>query len=291
VLTAIDHVILPVGSLAEGAAPFERLGMNLTPVTRRPALGTENRAMFSGGNGTEFYLELLAVHDRAAAESAGRDDLLAALRRPAALWQVVFATEDLDGLKARLSNAGVGSSVRHVLRDDGAPFCDLLTPGENAAGCEFAVIEYAEDDESRRRRHADSGLYEHGLALRRLDHLAAIVKDLDGATRFWTDVLGVPVFGEVPMGTAGVIRQMKVGDAILELIGATAPDSPLRARPQGLISMCAFEVADLAAAVATARERGFTCPDPAPGPLPGTRVASVPGNELSGMTLQLLEYV
>jgi methylmalonyl-CoA/ethylmalonyl-CoA epimerase len=291
VLTAIDHVILPVNSLPEGSAPFERLGMNLTPVTRRPALGSENRAMFSGGSGTEFYVELLAVHDRAAAEAAGRTDLLAALGRPPALWQVVFATEDLDGLKASLSDAGVSSSVRDVPRDDGTPFCNFLTPGENAAGCDFAVIEYAEDAATRRRRHADAGLYEHGLALRRLDHLAAIVPDIDEATRFWTDVLGVAVFGEVPMGTAAVIRQMKVGDAILELIGATAPDSPLRSRPAGLISMCAFEVADLAAAVAGARERGFTCPDPAPGPLPGTRVASVPGNELSGMTLQLLEYV
>jgi hypothetical protein len=55
--------------------------------------------------------------------------------------------------------------------------------------------------------------------------------------------------------------------------------------------MVAVEVPDLAAAVEHVRAAGFTAPDPAPGVLPGTRTASIPGGELSGMSLQLLEYV
>jgi hypothetical protein len=84
---------------------------------------------------------------------------------------------------------------------------------------------------------------------------------------------------------------MKIGDAIVELLGPDSPESPLASRPPGLSSMAAWEVGDLDAAVALARERGFTPSEPATGVLPGTRVATIPGAELSGVGMQLLEYV
>ena len=93
------------------------------------------------------------------------------------------------------------------------------------------------------------------------------------------------------MGGMRDLSLAAVGNAIFELIGPTAADSPIAQRPEGLISMCAFEVPDLAGAVETLRQRGFTSGDPATGPQPRTRVASIPAPELSGMTLQLLEYV
>jgi hypothetical protein len=49
-------------------------------------------------------------------------------------------------------------------------------------------------------------------------------------------------------------------------------------------------VPDLDAAVRQARAAGFTAPDPAPGVLPGTRVATIRGPELAGVNLQLLQY-
>ena len=70
-----------------------------------------------------------------------------------------------------------------------------------------------------------------------------------------------------------------------------SPDSPLAARPPGLSRMVAFEVDDLDAAVEQARARGFDVPDGRDGILPGTRVASIAANQLSGLTLQLLEYI
>jgi 4-hydroxyphenylpyruvate dioxygenase-like putative hemolysin len=88
-----------------------------------------------------------------------------------------------------------------------------------------------------------------------------------------------------------VINQMRVGDVNLELLGPATPESPLAARPPGPASMTAFEVPDVAAAVAHARAAGFTAPDPAPGPLPGTLTATIPGTQLSGLGLQLLQYV
>jgi catechol 2,3-dioxygenase-like lactoylglutathione lyase family enzyme len=142
-------------------------------------------------------------------------------------------------------------------------------------------------------RHAtavQAGLLDHAFPLRRLDHLAVVAHDLEGRTRFWAEVLGVPVAGEV-VTPAMVIRQLRVGDGVLELLGPASPDGPLRQRPPGLVSMASWEVPDLDAAVAQAWAAGFSVPDPAAGVLPGTRVATVPGAELAGVNLQMLQYV
>ena len=89
-----------------------------------------------------------------------------------------------------------------------------------------------------------------------------------------------------------VIRQLRIGDAILELLGPASPESPFAGRPAALASMAAWEVAGpLADAVALARERGFTVSDPEAGVIPGTRRASIPVGELGGVGMQLLEYV
>ncbi|MCE9532072.1 MAG: VOC family protein [Planctomycetes bacterium] len=130
----------------------------------------------------------------------------------------------------------------------------------------------------------------HPFPIRRLDHLAAVAHDLEAQCRFWTDVLGVPLFGEVRTPTL-VIRQFKIGDAIFELLGPASADSPIHKRPPGLISMVSLEVANLEASAAQARAAGFTISDPAPGALPRTRTATIPAAEASGLNILLFEYV
>lgn len=44
----LDHVVLPVPSLAAAAEPFERLGLRLTLPAAHPGFGTENRVFFVG---------------------------------------------------------------------------------------------------------------------------------------------------------------------------------------------------------------------------------------------------
>jgi catechol 2,3-dioxygenase-like lactoylglutathione lyase family enzyme len=152
------------------------------------------------------------------------------------------------------------------------------------------MIQYPEDGPTRHARHTEAGLHNHAFPLKRLDHLAAIAPDLETATGFWTETLGVPVWGEVRT-PAVIVRQMRIGDAIFELLGPATPESPMASRPPGLISMAAFEVPDLDAAVAQARAAGFTPTEPATGVLPGTRTATIPAGELSGLSMQLLQYV
>jgi hypothetical protein len=83
---------------------------------------------------------------------------------------------------------------------------------------------------------------------------------------------------------------MGVGDVDVELLKPTSPSSPLACLSPGLLPMVAFEVDDIGAAVALARTRGFTVPDPVPGVLPGTLVTSLPSDATAGLGFQLMQY-
>jgi catechol 2,3-dioxygenase-like lactoylglutathione lyase family enzyme len=290
-IEAIDHVILPVESLA-AAAPFERLGLRLTPPMRHANLGTENRVCFTGSPGQVFYFELLATVSPEAATAGAMDaGMRALLERTGSLALVMLRVADMGAALAELAGKGLHLDSYEVHGGEGQKICDVaLLPNAERAGTPLALVAYTTARNESLPARLNAGLLDHAFPLKRLDHLAAIAPDLDAATRFWADVLGVPVFGEVKSPTT-IIRQMKMGDAIFELLGPATPDSPLSQRPPGLISMVAMEVPDLEAAVQQARAAGFTTPDPATGVLPGTRTASIPATELSGLTLQLLEYV
>lgn len=287
----IDHVVLPVKSLADASAAYERLGLTLTPTTRHAGLGTENRVFHVGEGPNDFYVELLAIHDPEAARRSPRTATYQqAIEEGRGLARLMLGTPDIAGTVASLKAKGIQANVESVSREGGAKICDtaaLDVPGLNVTA---GLIQYVESREASYARRAAAGSFQHDFPLKRLDHLASAAPDLEGATRGWSEVLGVPVFGEI-RGTGIVIRQMKIGDAIVELLGPDGPDSRMAGRPPGLSSMCAFEVPDLEAAVALAAEKGFTPSAPNKGILPGTRVASIPGTQLFGMGLQLLEYV
>lgn len=141
------------------------------------------------------------------------------------------------------------------------------------------------------RQGSPSHVQHHAFPLLRLDHLAAITPDLEVPSRVWTEVLGVPIVGEVQVADPPMtIRQLGIGDAILELLGDPTTSGPLRQRPPGLISMASWEVDDLEGVVTLARAAGFTVSDPVVGALPGTRIATIPGEELAGLRMQLLQY-
>jgi len=286
-IESIDHVVVPVRSLEASGEPFERLGLKLTAETRHRGRGTSNRVFFVGGESNEFNVELLGVHD---AEFANPLYTGAIERGGGTIARLMLRTTGIRGTIEKLARHGGASVLEQVAREDGTPICEVAEVQGAYLGFPAGIIQYAEARGSAHARHVASGLLGHRFPLKRLDHLAAMAPDLEAATRWWGEVLGVPVFGEV-RAPGIIIRQLKMGDAILELLGPDGPDSRLAGRPAGLSSMCAFEVDDLDAAVALARERGFTAPDPNKGILPGTRVATIAAGELGGLGLQLLEYV
>lgn len=287
--TRIDHVILAVDDLATAVQPFEQLGMSLTPPMRHLEAATENQVFFVGNESTEFYVELLSVHDKDLAVKDGRQDLVDAIAR-GGLMRVMLEVDDADQAGADLKTAEVELlEDRTVRRDDGSLIGRVLVPESSALGLDIGLISYAEPSDERRQRHADAGRFQHRLPLRRLDHLAAFVDDLEATTSAWQSILGVDLAGRV-VGRGMVIHQLRIGDAVLELITPDGPNSPVADRPRGLSSTTAFEVADLSACRSMLVDQGFNPSEIAAGVLPNSETIVVGGDQLSGCNLQLIRF-
>jgi len=291
-LDRIDHLVVPVPDLAAAAAAYERLGLTLTPRTDHQDMGTANRAAFIGSSPANFtYIELLVITDRQLVAGSPRAHYLEAVGRGGALSSIAFGTRDMGGLVDRLGATRMSSDVREVHATDGRKIADTAVI-DTAGALPFALtlLQYPESWEARYERSVAAGRFVHSFPLKRLDHLAAVTPDIEAATAFWTGTLRVPVAGEI-RSPGMIIRQLKVGDAIFELLGPDGPESRMAGRPPSLASMAAWEVSGrLDDAVALALERGFTVSDPEPGVIPGTRRASIPASDLGGLGMQLLEY-
>ena len=102
----------------------------------------------------------------------------------------------------------------------------------------------------------------------KIAHLGIAVKDLDASLRLWRDTLGVPFAGtdEVPEQKVKV-AMFPVGESRIELLAATAPDSPIakhiEKKGEG-IQHVAFAVPDLEAALAELKARGVALIDAQP---------------------------
>jgi len=127
-----------------------------------------------------------------------------------------------------------------------------------------------------------------------LDHIGIAVRSL-AERRGVYEALGLVVEGEE------VVEEQKVRVAFLpvegtrvELLEATAPDSAIARfidrRGEGLHHL-SFRVADIEAAMATLRERGFTLLSAAPQPgAHGTRVCFVHPGSTGGVLIELSEH-
>jgi methylmalonyl-CoA epimerase len=104
--------------------------------------------------------------------------------------------------------------------------------------------------------------------IRRLDHVAVAVPDLDAAVRAYSQLFGVgpDSIEDVPDQKVRAAF-FRAGDSNVELLCPTGPDSPiagfLAKRGGGLHHVC-FEVEDLEAALRTYRELGLQLIDHEP---------------------------
>ena len=102
--TVVDHVLLPVADLEDGARSLdERFGLKGIPGGRHPGVGTANVIVPLGRQ----YLELIAIVDEGEAASSRLGGRVArALKDGRRFVAWALRTEDLDAVRARLQGAG-----------------------------------------------------------------------------------------------------------------------------------------------------------------------------------------
>jgi methylmalonyl-CoA/ethylmalonyl-CoA epimerase len=97
-------------------------------------------------------------------------------------------------------------------------------------------------------------------AIKRVDHIAIVVDDIDEALKFWRDSLGLELLQmeEVPEQES-VVAFLPVGDGEIELVKPTSEESGvaryLHKRGPGIHHIC-FEVDDVQATLDSLKQKG-----------------------------------
>jgi methylmalonyl-CoA/ethylmalonyl-CoA epimerase len=125
-----------------------------------------------------------------------------------------------------------------------------------------------------------------------LDHIGIAVKDLEAAIAFYRDALGLEIEPPEEIASQQVRAHFaRVGEARLELLEATAPESPIARsidrRGPGLHHIT-LRVPDLRAVLARLRRRGVRMIDEEPRPgAEGSLIAFVHPSSTGGVLIEL----
>ena len=129
-----------------------------------------------------------------------------------------------------------------------------------------------------------------------LDHIGIAVSNLDAALAFYRDALGLEIAAPEDVTSQRVRAHfIPVGDAALELLEATADDSPIAKyvakRGPGLHHIT-LRVDDIVAALAQLKARGIRLIDEAPRPgAHGSLVAFIHPVSAHGVLVELKQVV
>jgi methylmalonyl-CoA/ethylmalonyl-CoA epimerase len=97
--------------------------------------------------------------------------------------------------------------------------------------------------------------------IKKINHVAVVVEDMDKALRFWRDTLGMDFKEQMDITTeASAVAFLPVGESDLELVKPTSQDSGiakyLAKRGPGMHHIC-LEVDDLMAMVSKLKQSGI----------------------------------
>ncbi len=131
--------------------------------------------------------------------------------------------------------------------------------------------------------------------IKKINHVAIVVGDIDQALTFWRDALGLELHHveDVPSQKA-VVAFMPVGDSEVELVKPTTDDSGvakfLAERGGGMHHLC-FEVDDLEAKLAELKEKGVRLINETPIELPGRKMAFIHPKSTGGVLVELYQLI
>lgn len=131
--------------------------------------------------------------------------------------------------------------------------------------------------------------------IKKIDHVAIVVKDIDSALGFWRDALGLTLdhLEDVP-SQASKVAFIPVGDSEVELVRPTDPQSGmakyLDKRGEGMHHLC-VEVDDIEGMLNGLKEKGVRLINEEPITLPGRRMAFIHPKSANGVLIELYELV
>jgi len=131
--------------------------------------------------------------------------------------------------------------------------------------------------------------------IKKINHIAIAVSNLEEAARFYQTVVGLTLSGvEVVPAQKTKVGFFKIGESNIELVQPAEPDSPLvkflETKGQGIHHIC-LEVDDIEAEVKSLLEKGATMVDQKPRPgAHHTKVAFVHPKSSGGVLIELCEY-
>jgi methylmalonyl-CoA/ethylmalonyl-CoA epimerase len=131
--------------------------------------------------------------------------------------------------------------------------------------------------------------------IKKINHVALVVEDIEKALSFWRDQLGLHLdhIEEVPE-QASRVAFLPVGESEVELVEPTDPESGLGKyldnRGEGMHHLC-LEVSDIAGMLMDLKEKGVRLINEEPLDLPGRRMAFIHPKSTHGVLIELYELV
>lgn len=130
--------------------------------------------------------------------------------------------------------------------------------------------------------------------IKKINHIAIAVRNIEESARFYQDVLGLTLSGiETVTEQKTKVGFFKIGETNIELVQPTEPDSPvakfLETKGQGIHHIC-FEVDNLEAEIEECLKKGATMVDMKPRHgAHNTKVAFIHPKSSGGVLIELCE--
>lgn len=131
--------------------------------------------------------------------------------------------------------------------------------------------------------------------IKKINHVAILIEDIENALVFWRDQLGLSLdhVEDVP-SQGSKVAFMPVGESEVELVQPTEKDTALakylEKRGEGMHHLC-VEVDDIESMLTTLREKGVRLINEEPLDLPGRRMAFIHPKSANGVLVELYEII
>lgn len=131
--------------------------------------------------------------------------------------------------------------------------------------------------------------------IKKINHVAIVVKDIESALGFWQDQLGLKLdhIEDVP-SQASKVAFLPVGEGEVELVQPTDPDTGLanylEKRGEGMHHLC-IEVDDIQGMLKKLKEKQVKLINEKPIELPGRKMAFIHPKSANGVLVELYEII